>query len=141
MQTKAPGWFVVVAVLAVLWNLVGCLAIGANIAVVASGAVSQLPAEQQAVHAAQPAWTLAGSILGVLGGFFGSLGLLMRRRWATPLLMVSVLGLVVQDIGFAIAAQAAVIPMAGLVMQGVVLLIAIGLVLLARKAARSGWLR
>ena len=48
-------------------------------------------------------------------------------RWATPLLMVSVLGLVVQDIGFAIAAQAAVIPMAGLVMQGVVLLIAIGL--------------
>lgn len=141
MQTKAPGWFMGVAVLAVLWNLVGCLAIGANIVVVATGAISQLPPEQQAVHAAQPAWTLAGSVLGVLGGFFGSLGLALRRRWAIPLLLVSLLGLVVQDIGFYVVAQAVAIPTAALVMQGIVLAIAIGLLLLARKAGRSGWLR
>ena len=30
MQTKAPVWFTVVAVLALLWNLVGCLAVAAE---------------------------------------------------------------------------------------------------------------
>ena len=60
---------------------------------------------------------------------------------ATPLLILSVLGLVVQDLGFALISRTLPIPMAGWIMQGLVLVIAILLVVMARKAAAAGWLR
>jgi hypothetical protein len=76
----------------------------------------------------------------VLGGALGCVGLIMRRRWATPLLIASLVGVVLQDISlFAMSGKAAV-PSAAFVLQGLVLLIAIGLVLLARRAAARGWL-
>ncbi|PZO05149.1 MAG: hypothetical protein DCF27_14085 [Lysobacteraceae bacterium] len=139
-MNKAPVWFVVVAVLALLWNLIGCLAIAADLAVLASGAVATLPAEQQALYAARPAWTVIGSCVAVLAGAAGCLGLLLRRRWATPLLVASLAGVVVQDAGFLVMNSQAPLPMFALVMQGGVLVIAIALLLLARLASRRAWL-
>ena len=66
---------------------------------------------------------------------------ILKRRWATPLLVLSVLGLVAQDIGFVLINRTAPIPMDGWVLQGMVFVIAIALVFLARKAAANGWLR
>ena len=67
----------------------------------------------------------------------------LRRRWATPLLIASLVGVVVQDINLFVlngSVVNAAVPGAA-IMQGLVLLIAIGLVLLARKAAAQGWLK
>lgn len=141
MQTKAPVWFTVVAVLALLWNLVGCLAVAADLVVVATGTVGQLPADQQALYAARPAWAVVGSVVAVLAGLVGCLGLLLRRRWAMPLLLASLAGLVLQDLGFVLMARSVELPAVALGMQGFVAAIAVGLVLLARLAGRRGWLR
>lgn len=140
-QAKAPTWFIVVAVLALLWNLLGCLAVAADFAVVATGAVAQLPPEQQAMYAARPAWTIVGSVLAVLAGALGCLGLVLRRRWAMPVLLASLAGLVVQDLGFYVISRSAPIPASAIGMQAAVLAIAVGLVLLARLARGRGWLR
>jgi len=140
-MNKAPVWFVVVAVLTLLWNLVGCLAIAADLAVLASGAVATLPPEQQAMYAARPLWTVIGSCLAVLAGAAGCLGLVMRRRWATSLLIASLAGLLVQDAGFVVMNGQAPLPLFAIVMQVGVLAIAIALVILARMASRRGWLR
>ena len=139
-MTPAPKWFVPVAVLALLWNLLGCFQIGMNF-LMTDADIAALTAEEQAIVAAMPSWLLIGSALGVVGGALGSLGLVLKRRWATPLLMLSVLGLVVQDIGFALVARTAPIPTAGWILQGVVFVIAVLLVVLSRKAAANGWLR
>jgi hypothetical protein len=139
-MTPAPKWFVPVAVLALLWNLFGCFQIGMNF-LMTDADIAKLTAEEQAIVAAMPSWLLIGSALGVVGGALGSLGLVLKRRWATPLLMLSVLGLVVQDIGFALVARTAPIPTAGWILQGVVFVIAVLLVVLSRKAAANGWLR
>jgi hypothetical protein len=141
MQTKAPAWFIVVAVLALLWNLVGCLAVAADLVVVATGTVGQLPADQQALYAARPAWAVVGSVVAVLAGLVGCLGLLLRRRWAMPLLLASLAGLVLQDLGFVLMARSVELPAVALGMQAFVAAIAVGLVLLARLAGRRGWLR
>ena len=82
-----------------------------------------------------------GSIVAVAAGALGCLGLVLKRRWATPLLVLSVLGLIVQDLGFVMIARTLPIPTAGWIMQGLVLVIAILLLVMARKAARGGWLR
>lgn len=141
IQSKVPAWFTVLAVLALLWNLVGCLAVAADLVVVATGAVGQLPADQQALYAARPAWAVPGSVVAVLAGLAGSLGLLVRRRWAMPLLMASLAGLAVQDLGFVLMSRSVELPAMALGMQALVAAIAVGLVLLARLAGRRGWLR
>ena len=139
-MNAAPKWFMPVAVLALLWNLLGCFMIWMD-ATLTPDAVAALPADQQAIHAARETWMVIGSIVAVAAGALGSLGLVLKRRWATPLLILSVLGLVVQDLGFALISRTLPIPMAGWIMQGLVLVIAILLVVMARKAARHGWLR
>lgn len=139
-MTAAPKWYLPVAVLALLWNLLGCFQIAMNF-LMTDADIAALPAAEQAIVAAMPSWLLVGSAIGVVAGALGSLGLVLKRRWATPLLVLSVLGLVLQDIGFVLVARTAAIPSAGLILQGVVLAIAILLVLLARKASAAGWLR
>lgn len=141
IQSKVPAWFTVVAVLALLWNLVGCLAVAADLVVVATGTVGQLPADQQALYAARPGWAVVGSVVAVLAGLIGCLGLMLRRRWATPLLLASLAGLVLQDVGFVVMARSVELPAVALGMQAFVAVIAVGLVLLARLAGRRGWLR
>ena len=139
-MNTAPKWFTPVAVLALLWNLLGCFMIAMD-AMMPPDAVAALPADQQAIHAARAPWMVIGSIVAVAAGALGSLGLVLKRRWATPLLILSVLGLVVQDLGFVLIARTLPIPTAGWIMQGLVLVIAILLLVMARKAARNGWLR
>ena len=139
-MNAAPKWFVPVAILAVLWNLLGCVAFAGDLMLTADD-VARLPPEQQAMYAARPAWTVLATGAAVLGGLLGSLGLALRKRWARPLLVLSLVGLVAQDIGmFGLTDAVRNAGPAPLVMQGVVLAIAIGLVLLARKAVHRGWI-
>lgn len=138
-MNTAPKWFLPVAVIALLWNLLGCMAYLSDVRLTPED-VAKLDAAQQAMYAARPAWAVAATAVAVWGGAAGSLGLILRRRWATPLLMASLLAVIVQDYALFVLSGAAADTIA-LSLQGLVLLIAIGLLLLARKAARLGWLR
>ena len=103
--------------------------------------IAAMSAEQQALHAARPAWAIVATALAVIGGALGCIGLILRKRWALPLFVVSLVGVVVQDIGmFVLADGASLAGMPAVALQGVVLLVAIGLVVLARKADRNGWI-
>jgi len=77
----------------------------------------------------------------VWGGAAGCVGLIWRKRWALPLLFISLLGVVVQDLSmFAVPEAENVINNTVIAMQGAVLLISIALLLLARKARDNDWL-
>lgn len=138
-MNTAPKWFLPVAVIALLWNLLGCMAYLGD-AMMTPEDIARLDAAQQALRAERPAWSVAATAVAVWGGAAGSLCLILRRRWATPLLIVSLLAVIAQDISLFVLGSAAADPIA-MTLQGLVLLIAIGLVLLARKASRLGWLR
>lgn len=139
VMNTVPKWFLPVSILALLWNLLGCMAYLADVMLTPVD-VAKLDAAQQAMHAARPAWSVAATAVAVWAGAAGCLGLIFRRRWATPLLIASLLAVIAQDISLFLLGSAAADPIA-LTLQGLVLLIAIGLVLLARKASRLGWLR
>ena len=141
MLNKAPLWFVVAAALALLWNLAGLFAVLANLGLSAEQ-VAALPADQQALHTSRPAWSIAGSVVAVVAGTAGCVLLLVRRRWALAAFVLSLAGLVLQDIGlFAIAAKVQAPGTVVVVMQAAVFLIAVALLLLARQARGRGWLR
>lgn len=138
---KPPVWFTPVAVLALLWNLAGLMAIGADLSLSASD-IAALSQEQQALHAARPGWSVAGSVLAVLGGTLGCVFLLLKRRWALWAFSASLVGVVLQDLGmFGAAGAAPSLGPAVVGMQTAVAVIAVALVLLSRRALRAHWLR
>ncbi len=139
-MNASPTWFKTVSVLALLWNLLGCLAFAADLQLTAED-LAKLPEAQQALYAARPAWALAATATAVLGGALGCIGLLFGKRWAQTLLWLSLLGIVAQDIGlFLLIDGARLAGPTAVVMQSLVLLVGIGLVMLARRAAAKGWL-
>src|SRR3546814_12441953 len=81
MKVPASVW--IVGVLALLWNLVGVAAFVMQVAMPAE-ALGAMPAEQRAIYEATPAWLYVFSGLATFGGVAGSIGLLLRRRWAVP---------------------------------------------------------
>lgn len=139
-MSKPPLWFYVVAAVALAWNLVGLMAVVADLRLSAAD-LAALPAAKQAMYAARPAWSVAGSLLAVVGGALGCALLLWRHRFAVAVLALSIAGIVVQDIGiFLLASAASGDDPAPLVLQGLVLVIGAGLLLLARRAQARAWL-
>ena len=135
---QAPKWFLPVAITALLWNLIGCAAYLGDVMLTPED-VAKLTAAQQAMYAARPAWSVGATAVAVWGGAAGCVGLIMRRGWAMPLFIASLAALVVQDASMFLMSGEAPVDTTAMILQGLVLLIAIGLVLLARMAAAKGW--
>jgi len=125
---------------ALLWNLLGCAAYLADVTI-SPERLSKMTAAQQALYAARPSWAVAATATAVWFGAAGCLGLVLRRRWATWLLMVSLAGVAAQHLWLFVLSGAAGQTGAGVVaMQGLVLVISVGLVTLARRGSAQGWL-
>ncbi|HET7585889.1 MAG TPA: hypothetical protein VFK13_13315 [Gemmatimonadaceae bacterium] len=139
-MSTAPRWLVVIAVIALLWNLLGCVGVLADLSLTADD-VAALPAAQRAMYESRPAWGLAASALAVLAGVAGSIALLLRKRWASVAFALSLAGIVIQDLWLASAAsRVSSVPVVPMLLQGVVLIVGIGLLILSRRAAARGWL-
>jgi len=137
---STPTWFKVVAAVALLWNLLGCFAFFSDLRLSPED-LAKLPQAQQALYAARPGWAVAATGIAVFGGALGSIGLLLCKKWASPVLLLSLLGILVQDFGlFMLAGGASLAGPVALVLQAVVLAVGIGLVLLSRKGMAREWL-
>lgn len=137
---QAPKWYLPTAIAALAWNLLGCAAYLKDVMLTPED-VARMTAAQQALYAARPAWSVAATAIAVWGGAAGCVGLIMHKQWATPLFLASLVALVVQDVSlFVLSHAAAATGAMAYVLQGLVLLVAIGLVLLTRKATMRGWI-
>ena len=138
---KRPAWFWVVAVLALLWNLLG-LAMAWMQYSMTPGQLAQLSEAQRTLHEAFPAWLWAVDGIAVAAGTLGSILLLMGRRLALPVFRVSLVAVVVL-FGYCLfpggmlevlgAAQALPMPI-------LVTVIAILLIWFTRWSIARGWL-
>ena len=137
-MSARPKWYLPVSIVALLWNLMGCAAYLSDV-MLSPADIAAMDATQQALYNSRPAWAVAATAVAVWGGAAGCLGLILRKRWSAVLLELSLAGVIVQDIGLFILSG--VDPGSFvLAMQGLVLLIAIGLVVLSRRAIARGWI-
>lgn len=139
-MSRPPLWFSLLAAVALLWNVVGLLAVVTDLRLSAAD-IAALPAAQQTLYAARPLWSVVASVVAVAGGTLGCAGLVLRQRWCLLLFYLSLAGIVVQDVGIFVVAGAGrsdnPVPF---VLQGLVLVIAVGLIVLARHAVAASWL-
>ncbi len=133
-----PRWFVAAAIAALLWEIFGCITYVLHV----TGDLASLPAGQAAMWAATPAWSVAAYAIAVWVGLAGAVLLVMRRRLAEPLLLVSLLAVLVQfsayfldpDLSAATSADGLVIPLA-------IVLVTWTIFWFARHSKQRGWLR
>jgi hypothetical protein len=95
-RTSAPGWFRAVALLAVLWNAFGVAMYLSSVGVFGD-ATADLSDAQRAAAASIPGWITGAFAIGTFSGLIGSLGLLLRKAWAQPVLIVSLVALLVLE--------------------------------------------
>ena len=118
---------------ALLWNLLGLLAFAMQVSM-SPEQVAALPAADRAVHDATPAWLTMAFAIAVGGGVLGSIGLLLRQRWAAAAFAVSLLALVGQIVGGYLVTPAwQASGAAGAAMAALLLVIAVALLWYARR--------
>ena len=137
-----PAWYMIAAIAALLWNLLG-VAMFAMHYTLSPEALAALPPAQQSLYAAFPWWTWVAYGVAVFAGALGSLMLVLRRRAATWLLLLSLLGVVVQFLHQAVLSEAVALlgPAEALGLPAFILAVAALLYWFARRAAARGWLR
>ncbi len=128
---KPPFMFWAVAVVGLLWNLIGCW----NYIVQSNPeAVAQMPDIYRLIVENRPAWATAGFAVSVFAGAVGAILMLLRRKIATGLFALSLLGSLAtfyftfRVLGIEPATLSA-------------LLMSVALLIFSNLAVRKGWLR
>ena len=132
--------FWLIGVFALVWNLIGVAMWYMQVNMSAEQLAAMTEAQRQ-VYEATPGWLNIAFAVAVFAGVLGALGLLLKKRWAGTLFLLSLIALLVQMIGAYVVTPAwAAYGPVGLVMPAVLLVIALFLLWYANKAQARGWL-
>ena len=131
------GWFSLAAIASLLFMTAGCAMYLMHVLT----DPADLPPDQQAAYLAVPAWAIGAFGIATWGGALGALMLVLKRKLAEPLLLVSLLAVVawlaaffvVPDLRDAISTNDLVVPI-------LVTIVTWTIFWFARHSRQRGWL-
>ncbi len=135
-STNKPNTaFWVIAIVALIWNLMGVMAYLTR-AFITEEMIAALPPEAQAEFLIEyPAWYTAAFALAVFGGALGALFLLLKKKFATSFFLVSALGAIAQHVYLFMNVE-----MKDLVMPIMIIIVCLFLVWYSKDAAKKGFI-
>lgn len=136
---KPSSAFWIISVVALLWNIMGVIAYLGQ-AYMTETVLKALPEDEQAYYNNVPAWVTGAFAIAVFAGVFGCLGLLVRKKWAIILFVISIIAVIAQSTYNLYIQKFMEVPLQHMIWSLVVILIAIFLVWFSRNAAKKGWL-
>jgi hypothetical protein len=139
-RSGVPAWFWAAAIAALLFECLGCYFYLAEVRLTPEQ-IATLPLDQAALLNARPAWYYAAFGTAVWVGLAGTLGLLLRRAWAVPALLISLVAVVIQFSAILIVPDMRTVTSDALLGPFLIIVVCYGILLLARLARRRGWLR
>ena len=132
--------FWLIGVFALVWNLIGVAMWYLQVNMSAERLATMTDPQRQ-VYEATPGWLNIAFAVAVFAGVLGALGLLLKKRWAGTMFLLSLIALLVQLIGAYVVTPAwAAYGPVGLIMPAVLLLIALFLLWYANKVQARNWL-
>lgn len=135
-----PTSFWVFAGAALMWNLIGLVIYYTQVTTETQGnpAFTEL---QQEFFASTPMWATAAWGLAVTAGVLGSLLLLMRKAWAVPMFIVSLVAVIVQNVhAFGMANAYVIFGTSSTILPSLILLVGIALIFYSRTTKAKGWI-
>jgi hypothetical protein len=139
-KVKPPMWFWIVSVLAFVWNIMGVIAYLGQ-AYMPIEDLEKMSQAERLLFESQPAWVTGAFAIAVWGGTLGCLLLLLRKTWARPILLLSLVGIIAQlSHSFFMSNAFEVYGPGSMVMPLMVLIIGVGLLFLSKKGIAASWL-
>jgi hypothetical protein len=137
-----PAWFWIVAVVALMWNLIGVAMFAMQMAM-GPDDLAALEEGQRAMFESTPGWVWAAYGVAVVAGTLASIALLVRRRFAVTLFWISLIAVIAQFawIAFLSGAMARMGTLEALGLPLFIVMVAALLVWFSGRAAARGWLR
>ena len=130
---KPPMWFLVISIIALVWNALGVFAyLGQSL--MTDEMLAQLPEADQQMYANLPSWYISAFAVAVFAGTIGSLGLVIKKKWAFYVLIISLVAAIAQMYYLAF-----VLKMAN-TMTPLIIIVGMALAWLADYATKKGWL-
>lgn len=138
---KPPIWYWIVSVIALLWNGAGVnFYLQQAYDTESHRAMYNTPELLEMVNNT-PSWVIAAFAIAVFGGALGCIALLLRKKWAKPILILSLIGIIVQMIYNVFMSGAMEVYGPGAIAMPIMtLLIGIFLVWFSKKGIAKGWL-
>lgn len=137
-----PVWYWILAVVFLLWNIMGVLSFFAH-TFISEEALTNLPENERALYGEYPLWTTIVFALAVFGGTLGSIGLLLRKKWAKTAFVISLLGIIPQMIHNTFFTKSMEIygPGQAATMPIMVIIFAVFLIWFSNYAIKKNWLK
>ena len=134
-NNKPPVWFWIIAVVALIWNAMGIVAYLIQ-AYMTDEMIAALPEEQQAEFLIEhPTWYTAAFALAVFSGALGCIALLLRKKWAFMLFLISFICATIQQVYLLLTIED-INP----VMPLMIIIVCAFLVWFTKMATAKGWL-
>jgi len=138
---KTPLHLWLVGVLSLLWNSVGAFDYVATQMQLQSY-MSQFSAQQLEYFYTIPLWAVAAWAIAVWFSVLGSLALLLRRRWALHLFVISLLAMIASTINsFLLSNGLDIMGTGGAIFSAIIFVISVLLVWYSKAMIRRGVLR
>lgn len=138
---KPTVLFWIISAIALAWNLLG-VSFYLMQAYRTESFKAMYTEEQLEVISNMPAWATAAFGVAVFGGVLGSLLLLLRRRLANIVFLLSFIGIIVQfGYNFFVADSMKVYGPGALVMPILTIAFGLFLIIYSKKCIHKGWLR
>lgn len=132
------GWYMIGAIGALVFMIIACAGYVLDVTM----DPATLPLDQQAVVAARPMWMVAAYAIAVWVGLAGAIMLILRRKLAQPLMLVSLVAAAVTFLPYAITPGVRDnITTNDIAVALVVLAITWTIFWFARHSDKRGWLR
>ena len=139
-SSKPNPLFWIVGVIALVWNLLGVSAYLMQ-AYKTESYMANFTAEQAEIINNTPSWATAAFAIAVFGGALGSLVLLLRKKLANILFVLSFVGVIVQFIyNFFVVNSLEVYGPGGLIMPILTIAFALFLIVYSKNCIKKGWL-
>ena len=133
-----PAWYWAAAIASALFMLVGC----AGFVMDVMTDPNTLSPAQRALFVARPVWMKGAYTIAVWSGLAGAVLLLLRRRLAEPVLLVSLVATVFTFVPYAVVPAVRVAAATSDIVAAVVVIVLVALIYqFARTSRRRGWLR
>lgn len=137
---KPPIWFWLAALAALLFECLSCYFYLEEVRVTPEQ-IAAMPLDQAALLSARPTWYYTAFAVSVWIGLLGSIGLLLRKTWAVPLLLTSLIAVIIQYSAIVIVPDMRTITSDALLGPFIIIVVCYGIFQLGRLARRRGWLR
>ncbi len=139
-MNSIPKSFWIISTLALLWNLMGLGAYASHLSMTPE-AIAELPSAEQALYEDYPSWLTIVFGLATICGTLGCVSLLLKKAWAIPLFIISLVAVIIQNAySFGATNVLEVYGVVPLIMQILVILFGVYLIYFSRDAKAKGYI-